>query len=590
MDNNKTKEAKYHHNKDERIMKFSNSAFLVAVLSHALLYPCGAAMGRSLRMENDELLPQDEEKMEKDGEGGDYGGTREGNKAARLGEKYASLDSTAAFNLSNGNEHHYGRGSSRGGGHAFDLPTVDKVDVVATATARLLGIQHSNAKKDQLALHDAEERRKLQTNTWTQRGGELLGEAYGGYVYRWNGVSFIKLAYPGDLFGYSVSLSSDGTVLAVGAPNNEWWTSTSNDGADNYGHVRVFQYANNTWTQRGGDIDGKTQFEESGTSVALSSNGNVLAVGAPASDAGRVRVHQYTSGSWTQLGSDLVGEAAQDGFGVSVALSSDGTVLAVGASGNDPSSGRTNAGHVHVYKFASGVWTQRGGDIDGEAANDNSGTSVSLSSNGNVLAVGASGNDPTSARTDAGHVRVYQFVNNAWTQQGGDIDGEAVGDLFGTSVSLSSDGIMLAVGASALSTLSSSKIGHVRVYKYVNDSGWIQLGSKISGISWAGGYGKSVSLSSNGSMLAIGEPYYSYYNPFPTTFLTRIGCVQVYRYANNAWALHGNDIVGEAAEDYSGFSVSLSSNGSVVAIGAPFNDIAGFTLPNFPAVTDGGHV
>ncbi len=195
-----------------------------------------------------------------------------------------------------------------------------------------------------------------------------------------------------------------------------------------------------------------------------------------------------------------------------------------------------------------------------------------------MLAVGASGNDPTSARTDAGHVRVYQFVNNAWSRLGGDIDGEAVGDLFGTSVSLSSDGIMLAVGASALSTLSSSGIGHVRVYKYVNGSGWIQQGSKISGMSW--GYGKSVSLSSNGSMLAIGDPYYS-----PTT-LPRIGRVQVFHYANNAWALHGNDIVGEAAEDYCGYSVSLSSNGSVVAIGAPYNDIWSPAL-----VTDGrGHV
>jgi hypothetical protein len=264
-------------------------------------------------------------------------------------------------------------------------------------------------------------------------------------------------------------------------------------------------------------------------------------------------------------------------------------VLAVGASGNDPSSARTNAGHVRVYKFASGVWTQQGGDIDGEAANDNSGTSVSLSSNGNVLAVGASGNDPTSAQTDAGHVRVYQFVNNAWSQQGGDIDGEAAGDLFGTSVSLSSDGIMLAVGASALSTSSSSRIGYVRVYKYVNGSGWIQQGSKISGI-YSGGYGNSVSLSSNGSMLAIGESRYYYYNPTTSLNTSGIGRVQVYRYANNAWAQHGNDIVGEAAGDYSGFSVSLSSNGSAVAIGAPFNNIAEFSLPGSPAKTDGGHV
>ena len=89
--------------------------------------------------------------------------------------------------------------------------------------------------------------------------------------------------------------------------------------------------------------------------------------------------------------------------------------------------------------------TQIGGDIDGEAASDYSGTSVSLSSDGTIVAIGAVGNDGNGP--SSGHVRVYQNISGTWTQLGGDIDGEAAGDYSGTSVSLSSDGTIVAIGA-----------------------------------------------------------------------------------------------------------------------------------------------
>jgi WD40 repeat protein len=97
--------------------------------------------------------------------------------------------------------------------------------------------------------------------------------------------------------------------------------------------------------------------------------------------------------------------------------------------------------------LVGGAWTQLGADIDGEAAGDNSGWSVALSSDGTRLAVGAYGNDGTG--TDAGHVRVFDWDENqsTWTQVGADIDGEAAGDQSGQSVDLSSDGTRLAVGA-----------------------------------------------------------------------------------------------------------------------------------------------
>ncbi|MFH2142336.1 MAG: hypothetical protein ABIJ97_07945 [Bacteroidota bacterium] len=97
-----------------------------------------------------------------------------------------------------------------------------------------------------------------------------------------------------------------------------------------------------------------------------------------------------THAQWTQLGGDIDGEAAGDCSGWSVSLSSDGSVVAIGAISNDGNG--TEAGHVRVYENQSGIWTQTGGDIDGEAAYDISGRTVSLSSDGSVVAIGATCN------------------------------------------------------------------------------------------------------------------------------------------------------------------------------------------------------
>ena len=300
------------------------------------------------------------------------------------------------------------------------------------------------------------------------------------------------------------------------------------------------------------------------------------------------------SQAWTQRGQTLFGDKSAgctsidygngfvveypwggDAFGSSVSLSDDGTVMAVGAPYNDPG-GRTDAGHVRVFKYVNGAWTLLGGPIDGEATGDHSGYSVSLSGNGEVLAVGARGND-LGGRTDAGHVRVYKYVNGAWTQLGSDIDGEAAGD-YSVSVSLSGNGEVVAVGATGNDPGGRTDAGHVRVYRYVSNA-WIQLGSDIDGDT-IGKSGWSVSLSSNGIMLAVGAPNYSYFNPYPTNFLYRVGLVQVYQYVNGAWTQHGIDIVGEATDDFFGNVVSLSSNGEVLAVGASSSkSIVGLNCP-----------
>ena len=111
---------------------------------------------------------------------------------------------------------------------------------------------------------------------------------------------------------------------------------------------------------------------------------------------------------WSQLGSDIDGEAARDELGTVVSLSSDGTILAIGSRFNNENGEK--AGHARVYAYNGDDWSQLGIDIDGEAANDESAETLSLSSDGTVLAIGARLNDGVNG-IDSGHVRVYNLTN-----------------------------------------------------------------------------------------------------------------------------------------------------------------------------------
>ena len=163
-------------------------------------------------------------------------------------------------------------------------------------------------------------------------------------------------------------------------------------------------------TQIGSDIDGEAAGDQSGRSVSLSADGSTVAIGAYLNDgnganSGHVRVYKNIAGTWTQIGSDINGETAGDNSGYSISLSTDGSTVAIGAYLNDGNG--VNSGHVRVYKNIAGTWTQIGSDINGEAANDNSGWSVSLSADGSTVAIGALSNDENG--TDSGHVRVYDL-------------------------------------------------------------------------------------------------------------------------------------------------------------------------------------
>ena len=357
----------------------------------------------------------------------------------------------------------------------------------------------------------------------------------------------------GDLCGTSVSLSSDGNTLAVGE-------LLSDGNGINSGSVRVFQYTTGTWTQIGLTINGQTSGDRNGVSVSLSANGSVLAIGADYNavggvNSGSVRIFQNISGSWTQLGVTIYGQQANAQFGHKVSLSSDGTTVAIGNFGGNS---------VHIYKNTTGNWIQLGTAINGLQTDDFNGFSVSLSSDGSIVAIGAVYGDGL----DIGYVRVFQNTSSNWIQVGATIDGLVADDFSGHSVSLSSDGSTVAIGAIG-NDGSFSNAGSVRVYKNTLGT-WGLVGEAINGEAIDDFSGWIVSLSSDGTKVAIGTP-------FNDGNGLNSGSVRVYQYTLGTWTKLGIDIDGESIKELNGRSVSLSKDGTKVAIGAPFKDINGLT-------------
>jgi hypothetical protein len=315
-----------------------------------------------------------------------------------------------------------------------------------------------------------------------------------GYVgiYEFNGTDWVQMGSningkaAGDRAG-EVALSQDGKRVALGAPMNS-------DNGTNSGHVRIFEWVGGSWVQLGSDINGEASGDNFGSSVSISFNGKRVAIGAPGNDAngqnaGQVRIFRLINGEWVQFGQDLNGQTSNEFFGSKVALSLDGARVAMGGSG-------INA--VRAYKVEGSSWAKHGPDINGEASGDNFGSSISMSTNGARVAIGGSKN--SAAGIDAGHARVYQVINGAWEQVGEDIDGEAAGDNFGSSISISSDGEKVAIGG-FFNSDNGTKAGHARVYELTNGS-WSQIGADIDGEAVGDHLGSSVFLS--GNMVVVG--------------------------------------------------------------------------------------
>ena len=417
-------------------------------------------------------------------------------------------------------------------------------------------------------------------------------------------------------FGYSVSLNADGTIKAVGNPkyeethirqgivrvyqyNGGSWNQLGSD-------IKDSATAQN--------------FRELGYSVSLSDDGTILAVGIPGHDIrsynmpglGRVIVYEWDGGDWSQMtGGDIFATQTYGGYrhtGHSVSFSGDGTHLAVGSP--TPRNLQEAFSQVQVYKYESGAWQAKGAAIIFSDLEDFAiGSSVSMSYNGSRLAYGQNGKEIQlweahlikNAELDPLSVFVldYNENSNTWDQVAEISEtlrtSADKGGHFGSrAISLSGNGLRLAIGAPGYLHPDD---GYVMIFEYAADDpeGFVHDTTYDGNASF--GYhphaGTSVSFNYDGTRLAIGAPgvttqytietsysYYDYDNfgygcnsenlhtPCSNVAVHQ-GYVEILEYAGGLWTSIGFERSG--INDVAGWSVSLSSDGEHLAIGTPAN-------------------
>lgn len=259
--------------------------------------------------------------------------------------------------------------------------------------------------------------------------------------------------------------------------------------------------------------------------------------------------------SWEQMGQELKGNTTE--YGTCLQLSEDGMTLALGDPLYDSERGLVQ---VFQYNTTLNEWMQLGEDIKGEDKNIWFGFSVSISGDGKRLAIGA----PRYSFFVEGRVYVYFYKDRQWSDsvevpsQMFNINGQ-----FGYDVSLSSDGSTLACGSPY-----TNNVGYVAVFKWNAEDGIYDSEEKILG-SAGDKFGISVSLSLDGSYLAVGSPF------LKVDTFDNSGRVGVYKILKSGgFTQVGKDIVGDPVKEQRlGWSVSISWDGKIVAIGTqPFRN------------------
>ncbi len=353
--------------------------------------------------------------------------------------------------------------------------------------------------------------------------------------------------------GYSVALSSDGNTLAIGGSEDN----------SSVGAVWVFTRTEGVWSQQGSKLTGTgysgTSYQ--GRSLSLSADGNTMAVGGSFdnSAAGAVWIFSRSGSTWSQVGSKLVGTgaigASQQGY--SVSLSSDGTTLAVGGYIDN-----SNIGAVWIFTKSGSTWSQQGSKLVGTGATGaaKQGISVGLSSDGNTLVFGG-----RSDNSNVGAVWVFTRSGSTWSQQGSKLVGtDYVGyPIQGCSISLSADGNTLVSGG----TSDNTTVGAAWVFTRTAGV-WSQEGPKLVGTGATGdAYRGPVSISDDGNTIILAGSEDS----------SGIGAFWIFKKTNGVWVQQGLKLVGSGYQggSYQGTGyngIAISGDGYTIATGGPYDN------------------
>jgi len=370
--------------------------------------------------------------------------------------------------------------------------------------------------------------------------------------------------------------------------------------------------------------EGGTQPGHSGQTVAVSGDADTIAIGAPHdSGAGAVYVYIRGASGWTQQAYIKASNPrAGSDFGSSVALSADGSTMAVsahwegsgttGVDGDQTDTSVPQAGAVYVFTRAGGTWRQQAylkasntGEGGEHGDGDQFGFSLALSGDGATLAVGAitedshasgiNGSQADNSANSAGAVYVFRRTNTTWTQQAyvkaPTPAAFTAGDLFGFSVALSASGNTLAVGVydeggssrAVNGPVDNARGGSGAVYVYARtERTWSTQAYLKASIAEAGdSWGVSVALSDDGNTLAVGSAD----EDCLATGLNPPGCagdgagdlsagaVSVFVRTGAAWREQAFLKPSNAGkQDWFGVRLALSGDGSSLAVAAPNED------------------
>lgn len=345
---------------------------------------------------------------------------------------------------------------------------------------------------------------------------------------------------PDDHFGQEIQLSRTGQIVAVLGFETPAKAK-----------FQVFQYNGDDWELYGTE-EGGSHFESfNPIGMALSDDGSVLAL----AENGEVTVFSNISGTWTPRGSVIpypYTSSTTYNFGDIMSLSADGNTIAIvkatfcGSRSNmgPPPPIGCPGSSIFIYKFNGDDWEPHGDALQYGNLGTNDRGSIELTPDGETLAV--------SVKDSVG---IFQNTADSWLPKGASILAEE-GDL--TRVSISSKGDMIAVANSNYSG-GMDQMGKVTMYVYENDS-WVQRGDPILGAASNEFLGVGLSMADNGNTVAIGKQ---------NTGATTLGSVQVYNFQNETWTPQGTAISSSESGDLFGTVVSLSGNGNTLAIGAP---------------------